>query len=68
MKILRNIVLFLLFTPTVMKAQNPNLQEQKDVYNTIVLIGNAWTQNDFDTLEKYIHKDYAHTDTRANFK
>lgn len=46
-------------------AQARYSKDQKEVYNTIVLIGNAWTQNDMVTLEEYIDKDYIHTDVRG---
>jgi ketosteroid isomerase-like protein len=59
------IFFFFFFSPTIIGAQNLNSKDQKEVYNTIVLIGNAWTQNNLDTLEKYIHKDYAHTDVKG---
>lgn len=38
---------------------------QQDGYNTIVLIGKTWTQNDLDTLYKYLYKVYTHTDARG---
>lgn len=66
MRILGKIILLLfLIAPTIIKAQNLDSKDQKEVYNTIVLIGIAWTQNNLDTLEKYIHKDYVHTDVRG---
>ena len=66
MKILREVILLFFFiAPTSIKAQNLDSKDQKEVYYTIVLIGNAWTQNNLDTLEKYIHKDYVHTDVRG---
>jgi ketosteroid isomerase-like protein len=42
-----------------------NSADENLVYNTMVLIGNAWSQNNQDTLEKYIHKDYKHSDVRG---
>jgi hypothetical protein len=46
-------------------AQNASPSKEHDVYNSIVLISDAWTKNDLETLEKYIHHDYVHTDVRG---
>ena len=66
MRTLTNIILlFICLAPFGSIAQNQKLDEKKEVYRTIVLVGNAWTKNNTDTLEKYIHKDYVHTDVRG---
>src|SRR6478609_1750515 len=61
------IILFLiaLTIPHATFSQTTFSGEQKDVYNTILLIGKAWTENNLDTLSKYIDKEYVHTDTRG---
>jgi ketosteroid isomerase-like protein len=59
------ILLFICISPYTLKAQNQNSGDKKEVYRTIILISTAWTQNNLDTLEKYIHKDYIHTDVRG---
>ena len=51
--------------PHITKSQEINSKDQRDVYKTIVLISKAWTQNNLDTLEKYLEKDYVHTDVRG---
>jgi hypothetical protein len=51
--------------PYITKSQELKSKDQADVYKTIVLIGKAWTQNNLDTLEKYLEKDYVHTDVRG---
>lgn len=43
-------------------AQVSNASEKDNVYRTIVLIGTAWTQNNLDTLDKYIDANYVHSD------
>jgi len=57
-------VLFLgiMALPNFTIAQKMFSQDQREVYNTIVLIGNAWAENKIDTLSKYIDKEYLHTD------
>ena len=61
--------IFLLFASiyfsTIMYAQNFTLRQEKEVYNTITLIGKAWTENNLDSLEKYIAPGYLHTDVRG---
>lgn len=59
------ILLFICISPYAIKAQNHLSGNKKEVYRTIILIGTAWTQNNLDTLEKYIHNDYVHTDVRG---
>lgn len=54
----------LVYFPALINAQNLHKAE-KEVYHTIVLIGKAWTENNLDTLEKYISKGYQHTDTKG---
>ena len=46
-------------------AQLQSAKEEKEIYRAVLLIGKAWTQNNLDTLEKYIHKDYLHTDVQG---
>ena len=50
------------------QAQSLVTSEQKDVYKVIVLIGQSWTQNNLDTLEKYLDKDYVHTDVKGQIQ
>jgi hypothetical protein len=59
------LILVTLTTTCPTFSQTAFSDEQKDVYNTIVLIGNAWTENNLDTLSKYIDKEYMHTDVRG---
>jgi len=56
--------IFYLF-PIVTIAQNLQSSGQQEVYNTIILISKAWAHNNLDTLEKYLQKDYVHTDVRG---
>lgn len=51
--------------PVAVKAQKADSTKEKEVYHTIVLIGEAWTKNNLDTLNKYIDANYIHTDTRG---
>ena len=61
--------IILLFTilcfSNIMHAQNFTSTQEKEVYNTISRIGKAWTENNLDSLEKYIGPDYLHTDVRG---
>lgn len=43
-------------------AQVSNASEKNNVYKTVVLIGTAWTQNNLDSLDKYIDASYIHSD------
>ena len=43
-------------------AQVSNASEKDNVYKTVVLISTAWTQNNLDTLDKYIDANYVHSD------
>jgi len=66
MRIFTVILLLALCTTTKsVKAQSQYSGDAKEVYRTIIVVGNAWTKNNTDTLEKYIHKDYVHTDVRG---
>ena len=56
---------FALAAPSLTFSQAVFSGEQKRVYNTILLIGKAWTENNLDTLSKYIDKEYMHTDVRG---
>ncbi|CAN5594001.1 hypothetical protein BH10BAC4_BH10BAC4_06780 [soil metagenome] len=58
--------LFALATPYWGFSQPVFSKEQQEVFNTSVIIGQAWTENNIDTLEKYIAKDYLHTDVRGH--
>jgi hypothetical protein len=62
-----SIILFVagMTTPCLVFSQTAFSGEQKEVYNTILLIGRAWTENNLDTLSKYIDKEYMHTDVRG---
>ena len=51
--------------PRICRSQESKTKDERDVYNTIVLITKAWTQNNLDTLEKYLEKKYVHTDVRG---
>lgn len=46
-------------------SNNMQSQDEKEVSHTIVLIGKAWTENNLDTLDKYIDNEYLHTDIRG---
>jgi len=61
------IAVFLAFSvsPMFLKGQAPLTGEQTEVNKTIRLIGRAWSENNLDTLEKYIDADYKHTDVRG---
>lgn len=60
------VILFSIFVfPRMCRSQEFKTTDERDVYNTIVLIGKAWTQNNLDTLEKYLEKEYVHTDVRG---
>jgi ketosteroid isomerase-like protein len=65
MKTVIIILLVALITPFQTFSQTTFSGEQKDVYNTILLIGKAWTENNLDTLAKYVDKEYMHTDVRG---
>lgn len=58
------ITMFSLST-MVISAQDLNTPDKKDIYNIILLIGKAWTQNNLDTLNKYIDANYIHIDVRG---
>ena len=53
------------FSITLAQAQKMYLTEEQNVYKTILSISKAWSQNNIDTLEKYIHPKYVHTDVRG---
>ena len=59
------LVTFICTSSTTVKSQNFETIEKREVYNTIVLIGKAWTQNNLDTLNKYIDANYIHNDVRG---
>lgn len=56
---------FICMQPFTISAQDLNTSDKKEIYRTIVLIGKAWTQNNLDTLNKYIDENYIHTDVRG---
>ncbi len=62
----KGILLLIFIFPFATKAQDKSSKDNQEIYNTVILIGNAWTQNNLDTLEKYIHKDYLHTDVTGH--
>lgn len=43
-------------------AQDLDTPDKKEIYKTIMLVGKAWTQNNLDTLNKYIDANYVHSD------
>src|SRR5882672_10086877 len=63
----RNIILLLATLTTSYHAFSQTVYsgEQRRIYNTILLIGQAWTESNLDTLNKYIDKDYFHTDVKG---
>jgi ketosteroid isomerase-like protein len=66
MRIVFILSLFLIcLFPRFANCQTEYSTEQNEVYGIVVLIGNAWSQNNLDSLEKYIHADYKHTDVRG---
>jgi len=66
MKQISIYILIVLFVfPMRLFAQKNDPENENDVYKTIILLGNSWTKNNMDTLEKYIHPDYRHTDVRG---
>jgi ketosteroid isomerase-like protein len=70
MKFLIRSSLFLLtgFSPAISHSQNALTREQNEVNKTIFAIGRAWSQNNLDTLEKYIAPGYKHTDVRGQIQ
>ena len=61
-----NIILVLVtLVPNWAFSQKMDSKTQSEVYNTIVLIGKAWTENNLDTLERYIDNEYLHTDVKG---
>ena len=63
--LLVNVITFLSLIGTA-QSQTAETNDQEEVSRTISLISNAWSQNNLDTLEKYISKDYKHTDVRSD--
>ena len=59
------LLLTALTTPHLTFSQTGHSGEQRAVYNTMLLVGEAWTENNLDTLNKYIDKEYLHTDVRG---
>jgi ketosteroid isomerase-like protein len=70
MKLLLRISSLLLIhlSPMITRGQASLSKEQTEVNNTVLAIGKAWSQNNLDTLEKYIDTDYKHTDTRGQIQ
>ena len=64
---MKNIYIILFIFSSRSLSQEIQSKEQKEVYGTIVLIGKAWTENNMDTLEKYIDAQYIRTDVRVRF-
>jgi ketosteroid isomerase-like protein len=58
---------FIFLSPVLSFCQVNQTPDQKEIYRTIVLIANSWSKNNLDTLEKYLDKDYVHTDVRGQF-
>ncbi len=68
MKITQLAVLgFFFLLPALSFCQENQTPDQKEIYRTIVLISDSWSRNNLDTLEKYLDKDYVHTDVRGQF-
>jgi ketosteroid isomerase-like protein len=67
MKLLLRIssLLLIQLSPMITRCQASLSKEQTEVNNTVLAIGKAWSQNNLDTLEKYIDAGYKHTDTRG---
>lgn len=64
--LLCNTIFLLTFLlPFASRSQSALSDDQIEVNRTILMIGKAWSQNNLDTLEKYIDKDYRHTDVRG---
>ena len=59
---------FVCILPHLASAQASQSPDQQDVLKAILLIGNAWSQNNLDSLEKYIHEEYRHTDVRGEIQ
>ena len=51
--------------PVLGKAQAQFSGEQNEVNKTILAIGKGWSDNNLDSLEKYISATYKHTDVRG---
>jgi ketosteroid isomerase-like protein len=68
MKLTRLAILgFFFLLPALSFCQENMTSDQKEIYRTIVLISDSWSQNNLDTLEKYLDRDYVHTDVRGQF-
>jgi hypothetical protein len=64
--LLYHALLFLsILLPFMSRSQTTLTSDQQEVNRTILAIGKAWSQNNLDTLEKYIEADYRHTDVRG---
>ena len=66
MKVIASLALIcFLFSPAYLKCQTDSSAEKQEVYHTLILIGSAWSQNNLDTLGRYIHNAYRHTDVKG---
>lgn len=63
-----SLLLLIALYPVIARSQSTLTQEQNEVNKTIVAIGRAWTQNNLDTLDKYIAPGYKHTDVRGQIQ
>jgi ketosteroid isomerase-like protein len=54
--------------PQITRSQTSLTNEQVEVNKSVLAIGKAWSQNNLDTLEKYIGADYKHTDVRGQIQ
>jgi ketosteroid isomerase-like protein len=54
--------------PVLGKAQSPFSGEQNEVNKSMMAIGKAWSENNLDTLERYIDANYKHTDVRGQIQ
>ena len=60
-----SFLLLIVLTPVISRSQTTFSAEQNEVNKSVLAIGKAWSQNNLDTLEKYIDANYKHTDTRG---
>ena len=60
-----SLFLFTFLLPFTSRSQSALSDDQLEVNRTILVIGKAWSQNNLDTLEKYLDADYRHTDVRG---
>jgi hypothetical protein len=59
------LIAILISIPAILIAQNFKSTDEKEVYQTTLTISKAWTNNNLDSLEKYIAPGYTHTDVKG---